>query len=211
MRQTNVRPNSFIRTGMLFLLLLALGLSEAKAGIGQTEPLTEIGDNIKSRRAPKHRISADYGYGWAISNMKSSSSNKDNPDGSSFKVEYSYVLKNGIGFGLQYSGFKSSSFDMNLSYIAPVFAWRSQHNHWLCEFDAGIGVVIYDTETYHTCGFGYNISLGAEYMVTKHIGLGASLNAVAMRMNEEKGVKNNNNNKGVVYHPSLLAGVRFYF
>lgn len=161
-------------------------------------------------RVPNRILSASVGCGVMESRIHSGGYDYyTNKIGLEWRVEYERLF-NGVGFGLQYSGFRAGMSDgtsINLSYFAATFVARYRLTEkWMTKFGAGAGYFHYSNKG---GGLGLNIDLGMEYMVTPKIGIGASASGIISSIPVEEKTK-----KGGRYGAdriNLTTGVRYYF
>ncbi len=180
--------------------------------IALNKKMTE--EQKKERRAPLNTITANVGYGWITSKLYSSfGQSYKSKGGMEWKLEYDRVFSKGLGFGLQYSGFKASlpDGDLRLSYLAPSFLIRSKYKNWVFKYGIGLGVFIYDDEYYHFTRLGTNLDLGMEYMLNKHVGLGISTSCIGASLPKQEGAKYDKDESSGISRINVQGGIRFYF
>lgn len=97
-----------------------------------------------------------------------------------------HVFRSGFGFGVRYSGYKTTGFYIVfpnpswLHYIGPEavfrFRQRSGRKRWEMNTSLGCGYVYYCEKLrklhYDFDGYGFNLSLGGEYRITRQVGIG---------------------------------------
>lgn len=136
------------------------------------------------------------------------------------------VSRAGLGGGIRYAGlftegaYEHNPYLMRVHYIGPEFILRptTRSGKWGFHFAAGFGYGRYTeqwkSESEGIDGFGYHISLGAEYRITPHIGVGIQTSSYAIRfkaMDELVGQIYNEKTKGGIQVVSVNGGLRFYF
>ncbi|WP_106831136.1 hypothetical protein [Parabacteroides pacaensis] len=166
------------------------------------------------RTPPFNTIEASVGYSWITSKLYSSTGEKYKKKGGlEWKLVYDRVFKNGLGFGVLYSGFHASFLEgnMKLSYIAPAFVGRTRIDNWIVKYAIGCGLFIYDDDYWHANCFGFHVEAGCEYRLTKNIGIGLSLNAISGTLPKQEGVELRKDESSGIVRVNLLGGLRFYF
>lgn len=168
-----------------------------------------------------HTIYGNIGYGRIISSVYMAEGATGNPkNGFFWQLGYDWTAKCGIGAGLMYNGFRSSfdyydvSCSANIMYLAPQMVIKKYYDTWALEGKIGVGYFRYSESaegvSASTSGFGYNVHAGIEYLVSEHVGIGASLGFITGSLPEQQEVSEHNKRTGI----SILdigAGVRFHF
>jgi len=188
---------------------------------------------IKQRHSvPGNTFSANIGYGHIFSEIYGVDGDLQNgipqSNGVDWRFQYDHTFAGGLGIGILYSGFRSSGWvygtkDTFLeNYIAPVLSGRWKFtNKWLLKAEFGLGYYRHDENAsngYHLWaeGVGFNLDLGLEYMITPHVGIGASAGLLSGYLGDMK------DNTGSYYSSygcssngvaryTLLTGFRYYF
>lgn len=132
-------------------------------------------EQIKKRQAPANTIGMDVGIGHVYSKIYTPYGTYSGKNGVDWKLEYNRVYGNGIGFGLQYSGFKAGFSEggyMLLTYITLSFIGRVKlSDAWILKYGVGIGYFGYNDSGKSTLsGVGIDTNVGVEYMLSKHVG-----------------------------------------
>lgn len=150
--------------------------AEQKRKIELLDEKEEIESN---RRLPsKNIVTFNIGYGCIERNSYSYSRRLNNcREGVEWKFEYDRITSNYIGFGFQYSGFKSSLSNSNLklSYLAPLFVYGMKFDEkFILKGNIGAGLFFYEDDyaSINSIKGGISTDLGVEYMLTPYIGLG---------------------------------------
>jgi len=172
----------------------------------------------RKRRLPsKNIVTLNMGYGCIERNSYSYSRRLNTcREGIEWKFEYDHIVNNYIGFGFQYSGFKSSSSNSNLklSYLAPLFVYGMKFEEkFILKGNIGAGLFFYDDD-YASINFlrgGINTDLGVEYMLTSHMGLGINGSWMLGELEKQKDRIYLNDSAPCLIKFSLQAGLRFYF
>lgn len=175
---------------------------------------TMVEEQRKQHQAPFNTITVSTGYGWITSKLYSSFGQAyHSKGGMEWKLEYDRIFSKGLGFGLQYSGFKASlpDGDLKLSYLAPSFVVRSKYKNWVFKYGLGLGVFIYDDEFYHSTRLGTNLDLGMEYMLNKHVGLGVSTSCIGASLPKQEGATYDKDESSGISRINVQGGIRFYF
>ena len=176
-----------------------------------------------SRFVPMQRntISASIGGGLIMSEIQTPGNTYSTKGGLDWRVEYTHTFKNGIGFGAQYSGFHTGfdeGFDADITYIAPQFVYRIQVKSVIFSAGAGIGYANYKESAQQgnaslsTSGVGLNFNGGVEFMVSKNVGIGATIGSVnVFTDNTYDSPYNNDSALNGFARINILGGIRFYF
>ena len=172
---------------------------------------------------PKYRNSTFYaniGYGRIISKIYMVDGATGNPkNGFFWQLGYDWTSRKGIGAGLMYNGFKSSfeyypfECTSEIMYLAPQLVLKKYKTRWAFEGKLGIGYFKY-TESAEGfsgsyTGYGYNLHFGAEYMVSRTVGIGASLGLITGYLPEQKEVENKDSRTGIAIM-DIGVGVRVH-
>lgn len=173
-------------------------------------------ERMRKHQAPTNTVSLNIGYGYIYSSIYTPSQTYKGKSGLDWKLEYNWVHRSGMGFGLQYSGFRAIFPEegyMALIYIAPSFIGRTKcADAWILRYGVGIGYFGYVDLLYETLsGVGCDVSLGVEYMVSKHVGLGIDLQSVYGSLPEQDGVKLAKDEHSGISRINIQGGVRIYF
>lgn len=173
-------------------------------------------ERAKKRQAPTHTISFSYGYGYVYSQIETPNKTYKGKSGADWKLEYNWVHRTGFGFGLQYSGFRTDfpiEGYMALTYIAPSFIGRIKvGDAWILKYGIGMGYFRYNDSGYETLsGLGVDVSVGAEYMVSKNVGLGIDLQSISGNLPEQSEILLDANKRSGIARINIQGGVKFYF
>lgn len=167
-----------------------------------------------SRKVPANTLEASIGYGWITSQLYDyDGASLGHKGGLEWKLSYEYIWSSGWGIGLQYSGFKTSipGGDINLTYLAPEWVGRTKFDKWILKYGLGVGLVLYHDPLYNASGVGVHATLGTEYMLSDHWGLGMSVNTVSGSLPQQGDMKLKENERSGVVRFNLLGGLRYYF
>lgn len=173
-------------------------------------------ERMKKRQAPANTISLDVGFGYVYSKIYTPYRTYNGKSGVDWKLEYDRVYRNGIGFGLQYSGFRANFSEggyMLLTYIAPSFIGRVKlADAWILKFGIGIGYFGYSDSGESTLsGVGLDMNAGVEYMLGKHVGLGIELQSMSSYLPEQVEVTLGEDEHSGISRINIKGGIRFYF
>ena len=126
------------------------------------------------------------GYGRIMSQLHMAEGVKGNPrNGLFWQFGYDWTSKLGIGAGMMYNGFRST-YEHNgyrekseIFYLAPQIVLKTYVRRWIIDWKMGLGLFTYNYPTHETessdDGFGYNLHFGAEYVLSRIIGISASI------------------------------------
>lgn len=186
----------------------------------------------------RQNIALNVGYGrmlqkpFSLTDM-SDADRQRFQSGMTWDVRYGGFLNKYLGLGVLYSGYYSASTVMNnpnsilLTYIAPVFMFQVAGEHWIFRGDAGCGFFGYKDNCFvygrerkaFARNFGGNFSLGAEYRISRHWGVGLDARFMGsafrhLRAEYEVGVVQRISfvdDFMKVMTLSVLTGVRYYW
>ena len=149
--------------------------------------------------------------------------------GVSALLEYEHIFKSGWGLGLNTiyndtrypNGIKSitkKKMALRQFYIGPSIVRRSIiGDRWFVEGALGMGYAYTDGDfTDGTSGVGFMLKGGVEYLLSKHVGIGAELNDVIVITGFEdeylkKAFPNDYSGMNGTFRLDLALGLRFYF
>lgn len=143
------------------------------------------------------------GYGRIMSKLHMSEGVKGNPkNGLFWQFGYDWTSKLGIGAGMMYNGFRST-YEHNgyrekseIFYLAPQIVFKTYVRRWIIDGKMGLGLFTYNYPTHETessdDGFGYNLHFGAEYVLSRIIGISSSIGLTKgnIRIHDEMGYFN---------------------
>lgn len=143
------------------------------------------------------------GYGRIMSKLHMAEGVKGNPkNGLFWQFGYDWTSKFGIGAGMMYNGFRST-YEHNgyrekseIFYLAPQIVFKTYVRRWIIDGKMGLGLFTYNYPTHETessdDGFGYNLHFGAEYVLSRIIGISASIGLTKgnIRIHDEMGYFN---------------------
>ena len=169
--------------------------------------------NVVNRKPVQHTLSINYDLGWITSKVADPMSSREYSwrTGQGVHAEYTCVFSKGMGFGLMgdhsFTDFPSSG--ITLDYIAPEFAMRGGKNKWQFCMAAGLGYAHYKDDYGYDAksGIGAHYSIGAEYLLTRHIGVGADMFVVNTYFGKDKSGYYDYN---AINRFSFLVGLRFH-
>lgn len=173
-------------------------------------------EQMKKRQAPAHTIGMDVGIGRVYSKIYTPFRTYSGKSGVDWKLEYNRVYRNGLGFGLQYSGFRANFSEggyMLLTYIAPSFIGRVKlSDAWILKYGVGIGYFGYNDSGESTLsGVGIDVNVGVEYMIGKHVGLGIEAQSLSSYLPEQAEVALGEDEHSGISRINIKGGIRFYF
>jgi hypothetical protein len=104
---------------------------------------------------------------------------------------------------------------VGLTYVAPQFVMKQIINRWIVEEKIGIGYFSYRESargiSESLSGVGYNFSLGAEYLLSKHVGVGLNIGYVGGSLPKQENVSYDKGDYSGLFRLTFDAGVRFHF
>ena len=98
-----------------------------------------------------------------------------------------------------------------LSYIAPEWVARYRWDKWIMKAGLGVGVFLYHEPFYNSTGVGAHATIGMEYMIDTHWGIGVTANTVNGSLPDRSEVKLKDNERTGITRINVLGGVRYYF
>lgn len=141
--------------------------------------------------------------------------------GLDWQLGYEWLSRSGFGAGLLYSGYKSSytqnrmDINVGLTYIAPQFVMKQMVGRWIFQENLGLGYFSYresvEEISASLSGVGYNVALGAEYLLSKHVGIGVNLGYIASSLPKQEHVDYGKDDQSGVFRLHFDAGIRFHF
>ena len=174
-------------------------------------PQTQDQATIMMMPKNRHKISytnsntfyAYIGYGRIMSKLHMAEGVKGNPkNGLFWQFGYDWTSKLGIGAGMMYNGFRST-YEHNgyrekseIFYLAPQIVFKTYVRRWIIDGKMGLGLFTYNYPTHETessdDGFGYNLHFGAEYVLSRIIGISSSIGLTKgnIRIHDEMGYFN---------------------
>lgn len=142
-------------------------------------------------------------------------------NGLDWQLGYEWVSRSGFGAGLLYSGYKSSyatagvDINVGLTYIAPQFVMKQMVGRWILQENIGLGYFNYREsakgESASLSGMGYNLNLGGEYLLSKHVGIGINLGYIGGSLPKQDYIEYEKDEHSDVYRLHFDAGIRFHF
>ena len=180
---------------------------------------------IRRRQAPNNTFSISIGPGIIYSKIYSPTKTYKHKNGLDWKLEYNWVSRKGLGFGLLYSGFytqfpeEHSGFgyhkkevNMLLTYIAPAFIGRIRINEWILKYGVGLGYAGYnDGGLEIISGVGFHTDFGFEYRISKYIGLGMGMSAITLCMPDQGWINYAKNERSGIARWNAQVAIHYYF
>lgn len=169
---------------------------------------------VEKRRAPTNTLTISVGPGYVTSEIYTPDRTYKGKAGLEWKAEYNRIFKNGMGFGLQYSGFRANfeqDIYMSISYFAPSFIGRKKLGEsWIIKYGVGMGLFLYNDSGFEThAGFGMDVNFGGEYMVSKSVGIGLEVQAISGSISRQEQLPDDV--KSGIARINMQGGIRFYF
>ena len=193
-----------------------------------------IGDSIEvSTRDMRQSFYLNVGYSFVTSKFYMPADATGHPKhGLDWQAGYDWVSKKGYGFGLMYSGYKSSyntdasygriKVKMLMTYIAPQFVVRHVFGRWELREHLGVGYFRYTESaddwdkgvvdaSESLSGIGYNFMLGVGYSISKSASVGADLGYIVSSLPEQDGVELADGERSGISRIHLNIGMRWHF
>lgn len=198
------------------------------AAQAETYRQTPVRPRAQIRRTTLH---VSPGYGFITSKMKVLDGITGNfKEGFHLDAGIDRVSRSGLGGGVRYAGlFTKGSYSdmvergaylMRLHYVAPEFVARTTTRSGKWGFHAAIGFGYaryteqWKSKSESLNGIGFHAGLGAEYRITRYVGLGIQAMAYSTRfkmMDDLVGQLYDDNTKGGIEVIAVNGGIRFYF
>lgn len=180
--------------------------------------------NVQVNKKPHqfNTIYANIGYAFITTKFSLPAGASGNPkNGLDWQIGYDWVSRSGFGAGLLYSGYKSSyhleGYDIHvgLTYIAPQFVIKQSFDRWIFQENIGLGYFGYRESlkniSENLSGVGVNLFLGIEYLLSKHVGIGANLGYLASRLAKQDSYEYEDGEYAGISRFTIDAGIRFHF
>lgn len=154
------------------------------------------------------------GLGWLNSDIETPIGTYKKKGGTDWRIEYHYVSKSYLGFGLTYAGFYTSFpvGDMNLTYIGPSLVLCPKlGERWILRGGISLGYCHFSDGYEQQSGFGGDFSLGIEYMLSRRIGIAIEAANNIQSYSAPEGYQLDDDENYGINRTSVLGGLRFYF
>lgn len=144
-----------------------------------------------------------------------------------------------MGVGILYSGYRSGAYHtnfvrnpdypkeqtanpksrMHLDYIGPEFVMRAANKHWSLRYGIGVGAFILNVEEEMDFsmgktvkGMGLHYQLSADYLLSKHVGIGVNAGVIYGNVYDKNGVIPGSMDQSVEFYRIFInGGLHFYF
>ena len=144
-----------------------------------------------------------------------------------------------MGVGILYSGYRSGAYHtnfvrnpdypkeqtanpksrMHLDYIGPEFVMRAANKHWSLRYGIGAGAFILNVEEAMDFsmgktvkGMGLHYQLSADYLLSKHVGIGVNAGMIYGNVYDKDGVIPGSMDQSVEFYRIFInGGLHFYF
>ena len=144
-------------------------------------PTTEATES----RPPRHIFKMDGGYGWTAGDFFQPLNNiYQNRYSPSWRASYSYMLLPTVGLKLAYDGthYDFPTNDLTQHYVGLGLTSRYYlPRNWVVDEAFTLGCAFANDEIKKQHSFGATCDLGVEYMLTRHVGIGAEFNLIYSR------------------------------
>lgn len=146
-----------------------------------SENIRQMAALVEKHKLPSNIVKLNVGPAWITSKVYVGSEEFSGISAFNLMLQYSHLWKSGWGCGLQafQSHFKvgdsnNSNYggSANIFYLGPslTYAYRTDKG-WLWTMNYGMGYTSIDEADSYS-GFGMTLSVGVDYMLTKHLGVG---------------------------------------
>ena len=209
--------------------LMAVALIGSLKALAQTAEVTgtEMQTAVQTA-APSNVLKASAGPGFIYSKMYLPHKVYKHHGSFDLDITYQHTWRKGWGVGLNYA-FNMANYNREFlitqNYIGPSAVYAFSKKRLRADMSLGIGYVMYAERVKvfnsrhreqvlkgNENGFGIYMQVGAEYMITKHFGIGAQAALLSTNYPEPdvEGVMLEDEAYGIRY-VSLLIGPRVYF
>lgn len=185
--------------------------------------LPKRAQHLAPRNRSQHTFFANAGYTTLLTTIylaKSSSGTLN--EGLDITAGYNWTSRRGLGVGVIYSGGFISAERNGLErksrfhYVAPEFVARQRvGRRWLFRESAGIGygryIRSYGDKSGSRGGVGIHESVSVEYMLTRHLGLGATFGGQWLLVGSPDVDDGGELSLAGIFRFQIGGGVRFYF
>lgn len=161
-------------------------------------------------------LSFAMGPSWITSKIYSPYGQKySSRTGLEIGAEYTCVYSRGYGFGFTFMHNRTSypMCAVRLNYIGPSFVYAGHFSEkWRGKVAIGLGYSSFDDEYDKQAGFGTLYQIGVEHQLTKHFGIGVTLQNIALYLgkNDDDYPGNSDDMKGVS-RIGLYFNALYYF
>ncbi len=168
---------------------------------------------------PKNRLRANFGLGLDPDRVKTYDGNYHPELGSSMLISFEHVLQNNIYCGFTFIRTNATCQQLgeyDIFYIGPTVelaeTFDKKHN-WLYDVSIGMGLARYSIENLDKkAGFGMHFTVGVDYMLNRHLGVGAETGFVLGSFKKPENVIPNSEDDGFGRGILMLSGgLRYYF
>ena len=160
-------------------------------------------------------------------------------NGVDFQGGIDWVGKKFMGVGILYSGYRSGAYHtyfvrnpdypkeqtanpksrMHMDYIGPEFVMRAANKHWSLRYGIGVGAFILNVEEEMDFsmgktvkGMGLHYQLSADYLLSKHVGIGVNAGMIYGNVYDKDGVIPGSMDQSVEFYRIFInGGLHFYF
>ena len=175
---------------------------------------------------PPDILKLSAGPAWITSEIQTPQATYKSKGGFALQAEYQHLWRIGLGVGLSYKYFSTSfdeGFDLRMHYVGPNIVYSLKlGSKWRTEVSLGIGyssymekvknggVGLYGNPVSTESGLGVTAHIGAEYMVSKKIGIGMQFGAFSMRLKRPSGYDTDAYEFYGIRRADLGMGIRYY-
>lgn len=176
---------------------------------------------VEKHKLPSNIVKLSGGPAWLTSKIYVGSEEFSSVSAFNLMLQYSHLWKSGWGCGLQafqshfkvgdssYSDYGGSA---NIFYLGPslAYAYRTDKG-WLWTMNYSMGYTSID-EADSCSGFGMTFSVGVDYMLTRHLGIGVDVMEYTGYFKAPAGWKQEHPDMRYGYSQiGIFAGIRAYF
>ena len=106
-----------------------------------------------------------------------------------------------------------------MDYIGPEFVMRATNKHWSLRYGIGVGAFILNVEEEMDFsmgktvkGMGLHYQLSADYLLSKHVGIGVNAGVIYGNVYDKNGVIPGSMDQSVEFYRIFInGGLHFYF
>lgn len=186
---------------------------------GQTKAATAtvFGEKGSSRtrekQAPRHTMAVNTGAGLITSKIETPTRKYKRKAMTQWQAEYNCIFKSGLGFGLKFFGSSTTISDDSFTekIITPTFVARAKlAPKWIIKADLGLGYSSFNNSYEQQSGPVFSNSVGLEYMISKHIGIGGEFSSLICALKEPRHLQIGKDEWYGIRKIAFIGGLRYY-
>lgn len=189
----------------------------SSAGQTQTSTATAFAEKgagkTRKKQVPRHTMAVNAGAGLITSTIETPTRRYKRKMMTQWQAEYNCIFKSGLGFGLKF--FSSSTTISDDSFqekiITPTFVARAKlAPKWMVKADLGLGYSSFNNSYEQQNGPVFSTSVGWEYMISKHIGIGGEFSLLICALKKPKHFQIDKDESYGIKKIAFIGGLRYY-